>query len=313
MSIRLERSVVWIVVLALVLYLPGVWWGAPHATGPDRIKAWAVDDETPLGPLAELSNIANPRPDRNLGYPLLYSFLASAVYLPYLGYLYLTGRFRVPSGDYPFGLGDPVGTLWVLTVLAHLLTVLLSLGVILGAYRAAQAYWDRRTAIWSALFVMTAYPMFYYARTGNVDVPMLCFLALGYAILALILAQGVTIRRIALLGFAVGLALATKESALGVVIGMAIAALAAPRADGLARYDWRNARWWRTWGAGILAALVALGAGSGFFIEPSRYVAHLAFLTGRVEAAPGSGGTIPLAFPLTMQGHLSISDKSSPT
>ena len=304
MSIRLERSVVWIVVLALVLYLPGVWWGAPHATGPDRIKAWAVDDETPLGPLAELSNIAHPREDRNLGYPLLYSFLASAVYLPYLGYLYLTGRFRAPSGDYPFGLDDPVGTLWVLTVLAHLLTVLLSLGVILGAYRAAQAYWDRRTAIWSALFVMTAYPMFYYARTGNVDVPMLSFLAVGYAILALILAQGVTTRRIALLGFAVGLALATKESALGVVIGMAIAALAAPRADGLARNDWRNARWWRTWGAGILAALVALGAGSGFFIEPSRYIAHLAFLTGRVEAAPGAGGTIPLAFPLTMQGHL---------
>ncbi len=294
----------WLVLAALVLYLPAVWWGAPVATAPDRVKAWAVDDESPLGPIAEIGNMLHPRPDRNFGYPLLYSYLADAAYSPYLGYLYLTGKLRAPSPNYPFGLADPVSTLRVLTVLAHLVTVVLALGAVFGAYSAARMIWGPRSGVLAAISVMTLYPMFYYARTGNVDVPMLCFVMLGYAALARMVKYGVTRRRAILLGVALGLAMATKESALGAVVGFVPAALFAPRADGLGPRDWHRPLWWAPWACGLLAAFIALGLGSGFFIEPGRYLAHLAFTTGRLEAAPVAGKTIPIAFPYTLDGNL---------
>ena len=113
-------------ILALALYLPGFWWGAPRATAPDRKHSWGVDDETPLGPLAEIHNIIQPKGDRNLGYPLMYSFTVAAAYMPYLVCLWLTGKFTEVSGAYPFGLADPVGALKMLTWIAHLISALMA-------------------------------------------------------------------------------------------------------------------------------------------------------------------------------------------
>ncbi|MDZ4674383.1 MAG: hypothetical protein SGI84_08010, partial [Gemmatimonadota bacterium] len=85
--LAVPRTPLLLVVLALVLYLPGAWWGAPIATGPERIHGWAVDDETPLGPLAQVNNILHPQEVQNLGYPLLHSFLVVGAYAPYLGWM----------------------------------------------------------------------------------------------------------------------------------------------------------------------------------------------------------------------------------
>jgi hypothetical protein len=60
---------------------------------------------------------------------------------------------------------------------------------------------------------------------------------------------------------------------------------------------------WRTWGVAILAGFVALGVGSGLFIDPVRYYRHLMFLAGRVEAVPGEA-TISTALPMTPSGHI---------
>ena len=108
-STRTHRAPLAFAVFALALYVPGFWWGIPHATAPDRTHAWGTDDETPLGPLAEIHNIIQPKPDRNLGYPLMHSFVVSASYAPYLGYLWATGGLANISGAYPFGLADPSG------------------------------------------------------------------------------------------------------------------------------------------------------------------------------------------------------------
>jgi len=147
-----SRALPWLIVLALVLYLPGFWWGAPQATAEDRIKAWAVDDETPLGPLAEVHNIIAPRPDRNLGYPLLYSFLVVGVQAPYLLYLKASGGLGATGAEYPFGLTEPVGALRTLTWLAHLLTLVMAAVVIAAAYDTARVLWGERAAILAAVF-----------------------------------------------------------------------------------------------------------------------------------------------------------------
>jgi 4-amino-4-deoxy-L-arabinose transferase-like glycosyltransferase len=55
--------------------------------------------------------------------------------------------------------------------------------VIAAAYDTARAVGER-AAILAAVFVICCYPMFYYSRTGNVDVPMLCFIALAVAAFA---------------------------------------------------------------------------------------------------------------------------------
>jgi hypothetical protein len=289
--------------LALVLYVPGFWWGAPQATAEDRTKAWAVDDETPLGPLAEMSNILSPRPDRNLGYPLLYSFMVVGIQAPYLLYLKASGGLGATSAEYPFGLTEPVSALRMLTWLAHTLTLVMALVLIAAAYDTARVLWGERAAILAALFVTCSYPMFYYSRTGNVDVPMMAFMALAVAAFARIRVHGLSVRRIVALGLFAGAALAVKEEAIGVLLPMALVLVFLPGQFPFEKSTVPDSRW-KTLALGLGASALALGLGGGFFIEPQRYIMHLEFLTGRLRDAPEASGLIPYAFPYTLDGNL---------
>ena len=292
-------------VLALVLYAPGLWWGAPHATSDDRKQAWGVDDETPLGPLAEIHNIIEPKPDRNLGYPLMYSFMAAAAQAPYLAYLRLSGQWSDVSGTYPFGLADPIGSLKMLTYIAHLLTVLLGVGVVVLAYAAGRTLWDRRTGVLAALFALCSYPMFYYARTGNVDVPMLFFTALAFLMYVLILKDGVTMRRVIGLGVAMGFAMATKETSVAFFLPMPFVLFHLQRKQSEQKrvLDWNL---WKPIGIAGVAAFLALGVGSGLFVEPSRYFAHIEFTTSRMGDYIEGSAHYGRIYPYTMEGHLAI-------
>lgn len=42
--------------VTLLLYAPGIHWGLPFATSPERIRGGAQDDIFPLGPLTETYN-----------------------------------------------------------------------------------------------------------------------------------------------------------------------------------------------------------------------------------------------------------------
>ncbi|MDQ3698051.1 MAG: glycosyltransferase family 39 protein [Gemmatimonadota bacterium] len=281
------RTGVFLALIAFLVYASGLRWGLPHATGPDRVDSWGVDDETPLGPLAEIHNILDPKPDRNLGYPLLYSFTVAAAYAPYMGYLWATGGLAAPAATYPYGLRDPRTSLRMLALIAHLVTTIMAVVVVLGVYDAARVAWGRRTGVVAALFAMTALPMFYYARTGNVDVPMLCFTALACAAFARLVMRRHTTRRAVAIGVFAGLALATKEAALGAFLGIPFVVLAIFRREhpGLAATSWA---FWKPHLLALVASFVALGAGSGLFVEPGRYIAHLRFITGRVDVIAGA-------------------------
>ncbi|MCA9973918.1 MAG: glycosyltransferase family 39 protein [Anaerolineales bacterium] len=299
---------VWLLGLfALLAYLPGSWWGAPHATAEERKQSWGVDDETPLGPLAEIHNIIEPKPDRNLGYPLMYSFVVAAAYAPYLGFLFLTGQWTTISGAYPFGFADPVATLKVMTYIAHLVTVLMGVGLVLAAYETGRVLWNRRAGILTALFALSSYPLFYYARNGNVDVPMLFFVALTIMMFAHCLAGGVTTRRLFWLGVFGGFALGTKEQAVAafLIIPFVLLALQWRAHDG----RWRSRAFWAAPAAGLLGGVLAFGFGSGLFVEPSRYIAHVQLISGRVDTIAAGDIYIPNIFPNTLSGNLQYLQK----
>ncbi len=293
--------------LALLVYAPASFWGAPHATAPDRVDAWGVDDETPLGPLAEIENIRNPKPDRNLGYPLFYSFTVAAAYTPYMGARYLAGDLRPPSGTYPFGLQDPVTSLRRLSNIAHLVTVLFAVLCVLSAFAIGALAWDHRTGVLNALLVLTLFPMFYYGRTGNVDVPSVALIGLGVAAFALCLRDGFTAPNAAWLGVFTGLALATKESTAGAFVLLPWVLLAGVRFDRLEAAPVASRV--RATLSGLVATVLALGVGSGLFIEPSRYVAHLRFLTGRLDQVATDASYVIETFPYTLGGSIALATR----
>ncbi|MFN2399251.1 MAG: ArnT family glycosyltransferase [Gemmatimonadaceae bacterium] len=289
--------------LALTFYLPGFWWGAPHATSYDHARSWGVDDETPLGPLSQVHNIVQPKAFQNLGYPLMSSFVYAAAYAPYLAYLRVTGGLGRLSGEYPFGLKDPVSALRTLSLIAHLVSVLMGTIIVVAAFDAGRVLWDRRAGVLAALFMMTSFPMFYYARTGNVDVPVLCFTALALAAFARSVALGISVRRAAWLGAFVGFALATKEPAFAsfLAVPVVLIVLQARRTHG-----WKSAEFWKAPLVALGSTILAFGAGSGLFVDPERYFAHIEFGRSRLNAARAGSIAAYHAFPRTVDGHLEL-------
>jgi len=293
---RPSRGTLLSAVLALLLFVPGMWWGLPFIDGRAAERGWAIDDETPLGALAEARHVFKRGGQRNHGYPLFYYYASVAAYSPYIGYLVATDRFNTPSEEYPYGLADATGSLRVMALISKVLTILFGVAVVCGAYHAARLTWNERAGAFAAVMVALLYPLAYYARTGNVDVPMLGLTAVGLAAYCAIARDGITPRRAVTLGVAAGLAVATKDSAAGLFVAVPLAMFALPRPAG-------SAFPWRTWGLAALAAILALGVGSGLFIDPGNYYNHVMFLAGRLESLPGTA-TISSALPMTASGHL---------
>lgn len=295
-------NVLVLTVTALLLYGAGFGWGIPSFADRDRSHSWGVDAPIPLGPLADIHNIIEPQPDRNLGYPMMYPFMIGSAYAPYLGYLFVTGQFGEVESEYPFGLADPVAALTGLIRIALSVSLLMGAGVVVAAHQAGRALWDEPTAVLAGLVAMVAFPMFYYSRTGNVDVPALFFSALALAVFARILARGFTLGRAIWLGAFVGFAAGTKEQMAALFIGLPLALLWIRRQETEAA--WVSTAFWTVPAAGAAAAFVTFGLGSGLFVDPERFFAHLAFNRERMQALASGHIYSITPFPFTAEGHL---------
>ncbi len=280
--------------LALALYLPAIGWGAPYATAQNRTHAWGVDDETPIGALGQVANLLRPSEERNAGYPKGHPILVTAAYLPYLGALWLGGGIEQASSEYPFGLKHPVRAIQRLAVIGYVLSALLAALAIAAGFHAAALVWDERSALCGGLLAAVAFPMFYYARTGNVDVPVLAFIALSAAALARCVVLGATAQRAAWLGAFVGAALAIKESAAGVALGTGVAlvvACARQRAQA------------RVLAASLAGALVVYALASGALLDTRWWLRHLAELAGKAEHLATGESPVARVFAMTPEGH----------
>lgn len=265
-----SRDALLLALAAFALYVATIGWGLPHATAPDRVKTVATDELLPLEALAEMrSTFVSPAPDRNLGYPWWHYFVLASAQAPYLGYLYVTGGLTTPTAEYPFGLSDPVRSLEVLTIIGRLVSVLMGAGVVVCVYAMAGTLWGRATGLVAGVLTVLCYPVVYYSRTGNLDVPALFWTALGYVVFARVLEHGLTRGRAALLGLFAALAMATKDQALVVFLPLGLA-LTLPVFQGRGgRY--RFAPLLTGLGVSVAAYLVA----TGMLVDPHRHLEHV--------------------------------------
>lgn len=301
---RLGHRRLTLLALAFLAYAPGFWWGAPYASGPDRTNAWGVDDEPPLGPLAQADDILHPKATQNpnLGYPMLHPFLVLGSFAPYMGYLMVSGQLKHPTVAYPHGFVDAVTALRTLTLIAHFLSVLLGIGVVLCAYEIGREQWDEETGFASAIAVLLMYPMFYYARNSNVDVPVLFFTAAALWAFAVIVRRGLTMRRALTFGVAVGLAVATKEPSFASFVFAPVAMLLLP-APGTREIPARSAAFRRVALAGAAASLLTYALASGLVIDHRRWIAHIEFIQSRLVDLEANGIAFVQMYPRTWEGN----------
>lgn len=302
-----ERNIALLLfVVALLLYLPGIWWGLPHATTPNRIFAWGSDELAPLGPIAELYSVFTRSPKFNPQYPL-FQYIVEALFVgPYVVFLWLTGGLTNPSVVYPFGLEDPVSSLATMALLARCANLLMAAGVVVVTFKTASMVWDRRTGVLAALLALSLYPMFYYARTSNVDMGMLFWTSLGLLTFAACLHDAMTTRRAAWLGTFAALATATKDPSYAVFLPLALVIVP----HHLRQQRRRGIAWLQAWKAPFVALFSSIGVylvASGFVFHPQRFLAHVSFITRSPEfqSAVPSGHSY-YSTPATLEGYLSL-------
>ena len=267
MNRRTNYAVAALGLAAIVLYLPWIDWGTPYATAPDRVKTYAADEIVPMEGLAEMYHtFVDHSADRNYGYPLFQYFMVSVAQAPYLAFAKITGRLERPSPVFPFGFTDPVDSLRWLTLSGRALSVLMGAGAVICTFVFASGLWGYWTGVLAGVIVLLNYYMVYYSRTANLDVPAFFWISIGVTIFARILEKGLTGRRAVYLGLFSGVAIATKDQAVLVLLPLACCLLLPGiRMGAPARVFWAGL------GASIASYLVA----AGMLIDPHRHIGHV--------------------------------------
>ena len=186
----------------------------------------------------------------------------------------------------------------------------MGVGIVIAAYEAGRVLWDRRTECWAALLAATSFPMFYYARTGNVDVPVLFFTALELAVFAHIVKQGFIVRRAVWLGVWAGFALATKETSFASFLAIPLVILSLEHGDA-SHGKLRSRTFWKALLAALCGAFPAFGLGSGLFVDPNRYFAHIEFGQQRLRSLASGEIAFLQGYPYTWTGNVQLAQRIS--
>ncbi len=293
-----DRCAVWLVVMTVCVYLPGITWGLPHATNYERTHAWGNDDAAPLAALAEMHDtFVAPAPNRNVAYPWGHYFVMACAMAPYMAWLVVTGQFSHPTPAFPFGLVDPVGAFEVLGLLCRSLSIILGVAAVVGVYVGARGLWGRRAGCLAAVFTMLLFPMSYYAKLTNPDMPVLGWTSLGLAIVAVSLRGGLTVKRGLWLGGFVALAGATKDQSAGSFILLAPVLVWIQWKSGQADrfFGWRSK--WASIAAALASLCIVYVMMSGVLVDPTRFAQHLEKLS-----SASTTRALYLRHPLTWTG-----------
>jgi hypothetical protein len=260
-------------------YALTIGWGLPAGDHPNFTHGWATDSLTPLGPLAELNDLIFGRTYVWPVYPLFHQFVLAACYGPYLALEWLRGGLQAPTSVYPFGFADPVAGLQALERIGQAVAALLGGVTVVGARHTAREFFGERAGWIAAGCVGTSISVAYYARTGNVDGPMLAYVALGTWAFACIANRGFSVRRAIALGACAAFGTATKDMAWGCFALLPIALIALDRAR---RAERGEARDLRPYAAGAIASVLAYVVATGIAINPEYHVEHVAWVRAHV-------------------------------
>lgn len=283
--------------VGLLLCLDHLQWGLPNGN-----ESWAADA---VGPLTALHVGVRQLGEWNSGwfwfkYPFGYPLLLLLAYIPVLGGLFLTGQFSRPTSDYPYGFSDPDGALFLLAIAGRLVNVACIVGTVALTYGIGRRLFGTREGRLAAWFVATAYPLVYYAHTTNQDAAYLFWLTLTLWATVACVKDG-SRRWFLMLGFAAGMAMATKEQGFAFLLALPFALIAAgfPQTEA-SMASWRRlwrATWNRDTRAGLLVALFTWAAVGNAFLNPTGFWLRLRDLSG--TPVPGlSSRVTPVEFSL---------------
>ncbi len=294
-------------VLALVVLLPGAGWGIPHATSAVTIRGWDVDGITGIGILSELSNLTSgSRDDWYVAYPLFHYLVLSAVYAPYLALLLLTGRLDAPGGDYPYGFSDPVGAIATLAGIGRAVSLLMACACVCCVFVMSRRAFGTRAAFFGAGTALLTAPFLFYARTGNLDIPVLFWILLTFVVVQRSWHDGLTPGRAVACGAFASLAVATKDQAYGLLVPV------------LALLAWRTLRQTTSHsggGSGVRPVALLVGSGilsfavaGGILVRPDRFLRHLRYITSfeSTFANVRTANELTVLRPSTVEGYLSL-------
>lgn len=255
-------------------------WGLPNGN-----YSWAADA---LGPLTVLSIAQHSFGAWNSGwfyfkYPLGYPLLLLASYVPYLGALVLTGRFRHPTASYPYGFSNPESALYLMALSGRVLNVAMVVATVALTYGIGRRLVGRTAARLAGFFVLTAYPVVYYAHTTNLYVPSLFWLmlALWSTVVAL---QSDSRWPGAVLGIAAAMSVSTKEQDLPFLAVLPLMVIVSKRRTLAARLGgaqvWRQALWNAQTRATVVAALITGALANNLLLNPRGALNRVLNLTG---------------------------------
>jgi hypothetical protein len=151
-------------------------------------------------------------------YPPGHSLLLTAVYSPYLLWLWATGQIGAPKVDYPYGFADPEQSLFVLAMLGRGVGALMMTGATLLWYGTCREVLGSRGGWLAGWFFATLFPIVFYAHTTNVEAPLIFWTMLAFYGAARVYVRSEDRLGMMLFGAASAMALSTKEQALGLLI-----------------------------------------------------------------------------------------------
>lgn len=153
-----QSIILWTAVFAL--FATGLWWGLPDDTG------WAVDEITPGEIIVAVESRFGG------GWATIYPPLHYAILTA------LTAPYHVASALGVVDLAD-IGVVTQMFLITRSLTVLMAVGIVVIVFGLSRDIAGPRAAFFSVATIATALPLPYYAKTVNVDVPSIFWLALA--------------------------------------------------------------------------------------------------------------------------------------
>jgi hypothetical protein len=159
--------------LVLVLAIPIGW-------GIDASFPWDVDNLAPGSVLKGLAARFAPGWTSSYG-PLPY-YLMAAAYVPLLLVAKIMGQLGAPSGVYPWGLAHPDFWMGALSIAARMVSLLMAIGFAVLAWARERRLGHPVPSSVIVLLLAGAPVFVYYARTSNVDIHFLFWIALAFTL-----------------------------------------------------------------------------------------------------------------------------------
>jgi len=270
-----------VLAVGVVWLAPALWWGLP-AHGDLIARAWGADETGPWGAVDVIWDlivgVGNAPGQRALSpqYPLGQYFVQAFFVWPYHLFVMLSDNL---------GLGQRTDSPALLMLLHRVPSVLMAAGAAAAAGVSVRRLTDDVLASWvTALAVLTIGPLQFYARTSNVDVGSLFWVALG--LLVATRAARAPLDTRAWIGVALCAALGTaaKDQQYAFFLGLAAVLFVLHVRD--TRATPAANRWWRAPAIALAVAAATYIVISGAALLPAWFRGHVDYIVHGSQATP---------------------------